>query len=253
MVTHAPFRRIDSLADAPDDTYRTIVKQFLESQAYREWTAAELMGHCVKFAPDLRLRKLVAEECTEELEHYESVVQLYRKEFQRDVTEVVQERLAADPGIVPMPASWLETVMSLFLNDRAGGKHLSEYKECSYRPYSEIVGKILEEEAGHEGFGEWALKKLVTDDASRGEAQQLFDKWLTISMRSFGRPYTEGNKYAVEHGLKQRQSDEVMKEYVEDIKPTMRAVGLKFPPAEQIGLELPTDIDFVILSEAKNP
>jgi len=44
-----------------------------------------------------------------------------------------------------------------------------------------------------------------------------------------------------------------MKEYVEDIKPTMRAIGLKFPPPEQIGLELPSDIDFVILSEAKNP
>ena len=246
MAANAPLREIDSLADAPDDTYRAIVKQFLESQAYREWTAAELMGHCVKFAPDLRLRKLMAEECTEELEHYEAVVQLYRKEFKRDVTEVVRTRLAANPGIVPMPESWLETVLSLFLNDRAGGKHLAEYKICSYRPYSEIVGKILEEEAGHEGFGEWALKKLVADDASRAEAQKLFDKWLTISMRSFGRPYTEGNTYAVEHGLKQRQSDEVMREYVEDIKPTMRAVGLRFPAPEQIGLELPADLDLTV-------
>ncbi|MFI5266233.1 MAG: hypothetical protein ACHQ7M_02535, partial [Chloroflexota bacterium] len=118
---------------------------------------------------------------------------------------------------------------------------------------SEIVGKILEEEAGHEGFGEWALKKLVTDDATRAEAQRLFDKWLTISMRSFGRPYTEGNKYAVKHGLKKRESDEVMREYVEDIKPTMRAVGLKFPRPEQIGLELPADLDFAIQSAAKHP
>ena len=44
MAATAPFQPIDSLADAPDDTYRHIVKQFLESQAYREWTAAELMG-----------------------------------------------------------------------------------------------------------------------------------------------------------------------------------------------------------------
>ncbi len=246
MAAPASQPTIDSLADAPDERYRHIVKQFLESQAYREWTAAELMGHCVKFAPDLRLRKLMADECMEELEHYESVVELYRKEFKRDVTEVVKERLAANPDIVPMPQSWLETVISLFLNDRAGGKHLSEYQTCSYKPYSEIVGKILEEEAGHEGFGEWALKKLVTDDASRAEAQRLFDSWLTISMRSFGRPYTEGNQYAVEHGLKRRQSDEVMREYVEDIKPTMRAVGLKFPPRDQIGLELPPDLDLTV-------
>jgi ring-1,2-phenylacetyl-CoA epoxidase subunit PaaA len=246
MAADAPFRPIDSLAEAPDDAYRRIVQQFLESQAYREWTAAELMGHCVKFAPDLRLRKLIADECMEELEHYESVVELYRREFKRDVTDVVRQRLAENPDIVPMPQSWLETIISLFLNDRAGGKHLAEYKDCSYRPYSQIVGKILEEEAGHEGFGEWALKKLVTDATSRAEAQRLFDKWLTISMRSFGRPYTEGNKYAVDHGLKKRQSDEVMKEYVEDIKPTMRAVGLKFPPRDQIGLELPADLDLTV-------
>ena len=246
MGAHVSVQPIESLADAPDDTYRRIVRQFLESQAYREWTAAELMGHCVKFAPDLRLKKLVAEECAEELEHYEAVVQLYRQEFKRDVTDVVKERLAADPRLVPMPESWLETVISLFLNDRAGGKHLSEYRACSYRPYSQIVGKILEEEAGHEGFGEWALKKLVTDDASRAEAQRLFDKWLTISMRSFGRPYTPGNDYAVEHGLKARPSEEVMQEYLNDIKPAMRATGLMFPAADQIGLELPKDVDLSV-------
>jgi 1,2-phenylacetyl-CoA epoxidase catalytic subunit len=204
------------------------------------------MGHCIKFAPSLQLMEKLAHECEEELEHYESVVELYDKEFQQDVTDVVKERLATNPGIVPMPESWLETVVSLFLNDRAGGKHLSEYKDCSYRPYSRIVGKILEEEAGHESFGEAELKRLVTDDATRAEAQSLFNKWLTVSMRSFGRPYTAGNTYAVEHGLKARQSDEVMREYLDDIRPTMKAVGLNFPPGDKIGVALPADANLQV-------
>jgi ring-1,2-phenylacetyl-CoA epoxidase subunit PaaA len=237
-VTH-----FDSLADAPEERCRDIIKQFLESQAYREYTAAELMGHCVKFAPELRLKKLLAEECVEEIEHFESVVALYRTEFKRNVEEIVHERLDANPDLVPLPQSWLETIMSLFLNDRAGRVHLGEYKECAYTPYADMVGKILEEEEGHEGFGEWALKKLVTDDASRAEAQRLFDKWLTISMRSFGRPFTEGNRYAVARGLKARQSHEVMQGYVDEIKPTMKAVGLRFPPRDQIELELPPDLN----------
>jgi len=37
-----------------------------------------------------------------------------------------------------------------------------------------------------------------------------------------------------------------MKEYVKDVKPTMRAVGLQFPPAEQIGLDLPADLDLTV-------
>jgi ring-1,2-phenylacetyl-CoA epoxidase subunit PaaA len=245
MATRAPLQ-VHSLADAPDDTYRHIVQRFLESQAYREWTAAELMGHCLKFAPDLRLRKLMAQECREELEHYEAVADLYRKEFGRDVADVVRDRLAANPDLVPMPESWLETVMSLFLNDRAGGKHLAEYRACSYTPYSDIIGKILDEEAGHEGFGERALKKLVTDGASRAVAQRLFDKWLTVSMRSFGRPYTPGNRYALEHGLKQRPSEDVMQEYIADVKPTMRAVGLRFPARERMSLDLPSELDLAL-------
>ena len=52
--------------------------------------------------------------------------------------------------------------------------------------------------------------------------------------------------YAVEHDLKSRQSDEVMREYLEDINPTMRAVGLKFPSPERIGVELPNGVDLSV-------
>ena len=66
---------------------------------------------------------------------------------------------------------------------------------------------------------------------------------LAESEPPFGRSV---DRYAVEHGLKKRESDEVMKEYVKDVRPTMRAVGLQFPPAEQIGFELPADLDLTV-------
>jgi hypothetical protein len=58
-------------------------------------------------------------------------------------------------------------------------------------------------------------------------------------MLSFGRPSTDGNRYAIEVGLKKRDSGEVMQDFLDDIKPAVVACGLTFPKPEAIGLEAP--------------
>jgi hypothetical protein len=44
-------------------------------------------------------------------------------------------------------------------------------------------------------------------------------------------------------GLKSRDSGEVMQDFLNQLKPAMRACGLKFPPRERIDVELPEKID----------
>ena len=86
------------------------------------------------------------------------------------------------------------------------------------------------------------LQRFCAEAGGRPKAQALFDRWLGIALLSFGRPGTAGNASAIEAGLKGRDSGEVMKEFLEDIKPTMRACGLAFPPREAVGVELPPDV-----------
>ena len=57
--------------------------------------------------------------------------------------------------------------------------------------------------------------------------QALFEKWLRLGMLSFGRPGTPGNRYAIEQGLKKRDSGECMKDFVDDIRPAVSAAGLQ--------------------------
>jgi hypothetical protein len=71
----------------------------------------------------------------------------------------------------------------------------------------------------------------------------LFEKWLTVALLSFGRPGTEGNRFAIDAGLKTRDSGKVMEDFINDIKPTMKACGLHFPKREKIGIEMPDEID----------
>ncbi|GIX48999.1 MAG: hypothetical protein KatS3mg131_3210 [Candidatus Tectimicrobiota bacterium] len=219
--------------------YRTLVQQLLESQGYREIMAANLFGHALKYIPDLRTKRLVAQQLVEELEHFEAVAALYAEVAGGDLYAAVSDRLSR----IPYPESWLELAMAQFLFDRAGEFHLREYRTCSYAPYARIIAKILDEEAGHEGFGEQVVRRFCTDPARREEAQQLFTKWLRVALLSFGRPGTPGNRYAIAMGLKTRDSGEIMQDFLNDIKPTMVACGLQFPPPEALGVELPPQVD----------
>lgn len=219
--------------------YRAMVRQLLESQGYREVMAANLFGHAMKHIPSLEYKKLVAHQMEEELEHFEEVTKLYEQVTGDNLLEAVQSKMER----VPYPESWTELAMAQFLYDRAGEFHLREYTTCSFAPYSRIVTKILEEEEGHEGFGENVVLELAKDPKNTAGLQSLFEKWLTVALLSFGRPATEGNRFAIAEGLKTRDSGDVMKDFINDIKPTMKACGLRFPDRQTIGIEMPDEID----------
>jgi ring-1,2-phenylacetyl-CoA epoxidase subunit PaaA len=229
---------VETPAQIPSKEYRAMLSQLIESQAYRELMAAQLFGHAMKHVPGVKNKMMISEHLTEELEHYECTVFLYEG-LGGDVEEAIKPKLAR----VPYADSWEELGMVQFLYDQAGFWHLKEYEKCSYVPYRKIVGKILEEEAGHEGFGEKMLREWCVEPANRVRAQALFDKWLPIALYSFGRPGTPGNKTAIELGLKSRDSGEVMQDFVNQLKPAMRACGLKFAPRERMDVELPEKLD----------
>jgi 1,2-phenylacetyl-CoA epoxidase catalytic subunit len=219
--------------------YRQMVVQLMESQAYRELAAAHMFGYGLRFVPDKWLRFMVWH-IREEAEHYEAVAKMYREFTGEEVEPVVRKRLLGKP--VPMAESWMELAMAQFLYDRGGFWQLKEYEECSFVPYRGVIQKIVKEEEGHQGLGE----KIVVDYCRSGQhddvKQALFEKWLRIGLLSFGRPGTGGNRFAIEQGLKKRDSGECMKDFVADIRPAVKAAGLSFPDPARLQLELPGDI-----------
>jgi len=219
--------------------YRQMVLQLLESQGVREFMAANIFSDALKYIPTVRLKELLARQVVEELEHYEETIRLYH-DLGSNLEEVVEKRVGKYGG-VPYVQSWFELAVCQFLYDRAGEFHLAEYRNCSYVPYARIVGKILAEEEEHEGFGERVMVEACQDPEYRRQVQQLFNKWLTFSLTSFGRPGTPGNRFAIAVGLKTRDSGEVMQDFLNDIKPGMVKCGLVFPP--DLGVETPANVD----------
>jgi len=93
-------------------------------------------------------------------------------------------------------------------------------------------------------------EKIVVEQCQSGGfddvKQPLFEKWLRIGLLSFGRPGTPGNRYAIEQGIKKRDSGECMKDFVADIRPAVNAAGLRFPKPGALQMELPSDIDWSV-------
>jgi 1,2-phenylacetyl-CoA epoxidase catalytic subunit len=238
VATSDVLRREDMSAE-----YRDMIVQLMQSQAYRELAAAHMFGYGLRFVPDKWLKFMVWH-IREEAEHYEAVATMYQEFTGEEVGPVVRQRLEGKP--VPMAESWMELAMAQFLYDRGGFWQLKEYEECSFVPYRGVIQKIVKEEAGHQGLGE----KIVVEQCRSGEfddvKQPLFEKWLRIGLLSFGRPGTQGNRFAIEHGIKKRDSGDCMQDFVADIKPAVRAAGLRFPGPAALEMELPPQLDWSV-------
>lgn len=226
-----------------DPKYRETVIQMMRSQAYRELAAAQLFGFGLQFVP-IKNFKFMVWHINEETEHYFAVANLYKQYTGESVDDWVTERLRSKP--IPFVDSWLELGVAQWLYDRGGFWQLQEYENCSWEPYRTIVDKIIQEERGHQSHGAKIAVSLCQEESNRAQAQKVFAKWLRQGLLSFGRPHNEGNKYAIEVGLKKRDSADVMKDFINDIREDVKATGLSWPTAEEMGVELPEDIDWTL-------
>ena len=224
--------------------YRKTLVQMMESQAYRELAAAQMFGYGLQFIPDLKNLKFLTWHITEEMEHYEDVAKMYQEFTGTSVEPAVNSRLKGKP--VPFAQTWFELAMAQFLYDRGGFWQLQEYETCSYEPYRTVIQKIVKEERGHQDLGMQMVVDLCRSGQFEGVKQPLFEKWLKLGMLSFGRPDTEGNRYAISVGLKKRDSGAVMRDFLADIRPAVKACGVRFPDPKAIGLECPADLDWTL-------
>lgn len=225
-----------------DPKYRATCAQMMRSQAYRELAAAQLFGHGLRFCPDLPSLRFISGHIQEETEHYGAVAKIYREHLGESIEPWVHARLAEKP--IPMAESYLELAVAQWLYDRGGFWQLREYRESSWAPYREIITRIVNQEEGHQDYGQAIAVPLLRVEKDRARAQALFNKWFRLGLVCLGRPYSEGNRYAISVGLKKRDSADCLKDYVADVAPAAREAGLRLPPRESLDVVLPPDLNW---------
>jgi 1,2-phenylacetyl-CoA epoxidase catalytic subunit len=220
-----------------DAKYTQTLVQMMQSQAYRELAAAQMFGVGLQYVPELKWLKFMTWHIQEEMEHYGDVVKMFAEFTGESVEPWVNERLTQRP--IEFAQSWYELAMAQFLYDRGGFWQLKEYEETSFQPYRRVIEKIIREEKGHQALGERIVVELTRTGRYEEVKQADFDKWLKQGLLSFGRPGSEGAKYAISVGLKKRDPGAVMQDFIDDIKPAVKACGLVIPPMEKIGIVPP--------------
>jgi 1,2-phenylacetyl-CoA epoxidase catalytic subunit len=227
----------------PVDERSEILASQVESIGFRALATAHTFASAMPLAPALAVKKALVEYVWEELQRFETASDLYVEiKPGEDLHAAVRPRLAE----IRAPGSWLEMAIIQFLYDRAGMVQLRELAASGDDRVAKLASRIIEGERMHKilgGEGGNALRNmLVSDPDSRPRAQDYFDRWLAESLRSFGRPGSPRSKRAIELGLRQRDSAEVIRDYMAALEPSVTACGLRLPTRAQLGLDLPADV-----------
>jgi ring-1,2-phenylacetyl-CoA epoxidase subunit PaaA len=125
--------------------------------------------------------------------------------------------------------TWADFVFFNFCMDRGAGHQLEDVRQSSYGPWARAIEGIFKEEKFHIRHGEYWVKRLAEDPATRDEAQTTFAKWFVRTMNIFGRPGSAKNALYRRYRLKLRDNDEVRQAFAAEVSEKASAVGLTLP------------------------
>lgn len=125
--------------------------------------------------------------------------------------------------------SWADFVMFNFLMDRGAGHQLEDVKVCSFGPWRREIDRIFKEEKTHIAHGDYWVKRLAHDPATKDEIQEAMNRWWPRVMAIFGRPGSRKNKRYLELGIKKRDNHEVRQTFEKEVRENSDAWGLTVP------------------------
>lgn len=225
-------------ANPLDEEGRVLMRRIVESQAWRQLAAMNILGHCLKYVTRVESKELVAEELHTSLRLFREVRALYGELGWTDLVAAVRDRLER----VPYPASRLEFGICRYLCDQAEHVAMESYVDCALRPFAAIARSYLESTRALVPDGDRVFVEYCAEPGNRPHAQELYDRWLGIALLSFGRPGTAGDRRAVALGLRSRRAADMARSFLDEIEPYRVRCGLRQPGADALGIELPREI-----------
>jgi len=107
---------------------------------------------------------------------------------------------------------------------------LEEFEGCSYLPLERILPDIVTEELGHIEFGATKTAELVEKgDESKEKIQRAIDYWYIRALDMFGHSVSKRSERYLDWGLKRRSNQQAREEYIAEVDPLIKAMGLEVP------------------------
>ena len=215
-----------------DAEYRELLGRVTAIQADCEIGGPHLyVEDMLPSAPTKIDQLVVARTAAEEMDHYRKIARV-AGDMGVDVSYVLswpnQKRyLDAFRGTIN---TWEDFAVFGFLIDRVGRYQLEEFLGCTYKPLAEIMPEIMKEEVGHVGYGASKTAELADKgDESLEKVQKAVDFWYTKALDMFGRSDSTRDQRYIYWGLKRRTNAQARQEFIEEVDPLIRKLGLQVP------------------------
>jgi 1,2-phenylacetyl-CoA epoxidase catalytic subunit len=218
-----------------DEESRGLLRKILEGQAYRQLMLVNIRGHGIQFLPEVAEKLALASALTTSLRQFDEVARLHAGLGFGDVVSAVRHKMER----IPYPATRMELAICLFLCERVSWHALSAYADSRCVEFAAIARTQLDELRPLVEPDDPAFAEFCAEDGNRPRAQQLLQRWLSITLLSLGRPSSAGDARAVQLGLRTKPVARIAAEYIDGLVPFLRRCRLAMPEAAALGVELP--------------
>lgn len=211
------------MSERLNEEARSILRKIVESLAWRQIAAVNVLGHCLKYVNDLDTKLRVATELDLNLRLLRETRDLYKGLGWTDLDSAVRERVAS----LPYPESRLEFGLCYYITGLAEQVAMESYASSASQEFAAIALSYVDAAPGRPEptrFVEFAC-----DPGNKPLAQQYLTRWILIAMPAFGRAGSVGDERAVALGLRTRTSAEMRREFVARIAPFVERCGLVLP------------------------
>lgn len=219
-----------------DPEYRELLGRVMTIQADCEIGGPHLyVKDIFPSAPSKADQLVVARTAAEEMDHFRKIARV-AGDIGVDVSFVLswpnqQRYLEAFRGIIN---TWEDFAVFGFLIDRVGRYQLEEFLGCTYKPLERVLPQIMKEEVGHIGYGESKTAELAAKgDESKENVQRAVDFWYVKALDMFGRSDSTRDQRYVYWGLKRRSNAQARQEFMQEVDPLIKKMGLDVPDPRQ--------------------
>jgi hypothetical protein len=215
-----------------------LLRKIVERQAYRQMMIEKIRGHGLKFVPEIDAQILLAQDIVHSLKLMQQIELLYSQVGGNDLVTATRDKMER----IPYPASRLELAICLALCDRAERVAAESYVDSRCEDFAAIALSILAMDRTSTRQGEELFKGFCSEAGNRHAAQQMFQRWLAITVTAMGRPGTQGDERAFALGLRKQRCLDSVRQYFDELKPLMASCHLVMPSAAAMGVELPKEL-----------
>ncbi|MCC6405904.1 MAG: hypothetical protein IT453_01970 [Planctomycetes bacterium] len=228
---------VPSTVERLGEESRGLLVKIVEGLAYRELMFANIRGHGLKYVHELDEKLRIVRELETALVLFREIERLYAALGSRDVISAVRDRMER----IPYPTSRLELDLCLFLCEITSRTALAAYRGGACRELEALCLSRLESipERSEPEHSEFVA--FCADPSNRPHAQQMFSRWLAISMVAMGRPGSKGDTRAVELGLRKTHVETIARSFLAELEPFRQRCHLAWPDASAIGIEFPAE------------